>query len=129
MAVQAAQAGDRIAAVPVAAGVPCPLRRCAQTAGALVERQPATVLSTVEADLTECDYGNGQGRALSDLATEPLWATAQTQPSAICERPALWTQPNRTLDRAVMKIVKAGGGVQAMSRKERSSAKADGTTE
>ncbi len=32
--------------------------------------------------LTECDYGEWQGRALKDLAKEKLWATVQAQPSA-----------------------------------------------
>lgn len=80
---QAARTAERIAAVPVAAVVTSPLQRCAETARALLERQPATVASTVEVDLTECDYGDWQGRALSDLATEPLWATVQTQPCAV----------------------------------------------
>ena len=80
---QAARTGDRIAAVPVAAVVASPLVRCAQTARAVVERQPGTVASTVDDDLTECDYGRWQGRALSDLAAEPLWATVQSQPSAV----------------------------------------------
>ena len=80
---QAARAGNRIAAVPVAAVVASPLERCAQTAGAVVERQPGTVPSLVDDDLTECDYGRWQGRALSDLAAEPLWSTVQTQPSAV----------------------------------------------
>ena len=78
-----ARTGDRIAAVPVAAVVASPLERCAQTARALLDRQPGTVPSLVDDDLTECDYGQWQGRALSDLATEPLWATVQTQPSAV----------------------------------------------
>ena len=80
---QAARTADRIAAVPVAAVVASPLERCAQTARALLDRQPGTVPSLVDDDLTECDYGQWQGRALSDLATEPLWATVQTQPSAV----------------------------------------------
>lgn len=80
---QAARTGGRIAAVPVAAVVASPLERCAQTARALLDRQPGTVPSLVDDDLTECDYGQWQGRALSDLATEPLWATVQTQPSAV----------------------------------------------
>ena len=80
---QAARTADRIAAVPVAAVVASPLERCAQTARALLDRQSGTVPSLVDDDLTECDYGQWQGRALSDLATEPLWATVQTQPSAV----------------------------------------------
>nr|WP_298987960.1 histidine phosphatase family protein [uncultured Micrococcus sp.] len=80
---QAARTGERIAAVPVAAVVASPLERCVQTAHAILERQPDAVPSLVDDDLTECDYGQWQGRTLSDLATEPLWATVQTQPSAV----------------------------------------------
>ena len=69
--------------MPVAAVVASPLERCAQTAHAILERQPAAPPSLVDADLTECDYGQWQGRKLSDLATEPLWATVQSQPSAV----------------------------------------------
>jgi probable phosphomutase (TIGR03848 family) len=32
--------------------------------------------------LTECDYGEWQGRLLKDLAKEKLWKVVQTQPSA-----------------------------------------------
>ena len=35
-----------------------------------------------EHGITECNYGEWQGRALKDLAAEELWATVQTQPSA-----------------------------------------------
>jgi probable phosphomutase (TIGR03848 family) len=32
--------------------------------------------------LTECDYGQWQGRSLKELVKEPLWKVVQTQPSA-----------------------------------------------
>ena len=32
--------------------------------------------------LTECDYGEWQGRPLKELAKEPLWKVVQAQPSA-----------------------------------------------
>ena len=80
---QAARTGERIAAVPLAAVVSSPLERCAQTAQAVVERQPGTTPSRVEADLTECDYGRWQGRRLSELAAEDLWPVVQSQPSAV----------------------------------------------
>ncbi|MDN5685655.1 MAG: MSMEG_4193 family putative phosphomutase [Brachybacterium sp.] len=79
---QAALTGDRIAAVPVAGVVSSPLERCAETARAIVDRQRGAPSSSVEADLTECDYGQWQGRRLSDLATEDLWSTVQSHPSA-----------------------------------------------
>lgn len=80
---QAVRAADRIAAVPVVGVVSSPLERCAQTARAVVERQREAPPSSVDADLTECDYGRWQGRKLSDLAAEDLWQTVQAQPSAV----------------------------------------------
>ncbi|MFB7797613.1 MSMEG_4193 family putative phosphomutase [Isoptericola sp. NPDC056134] len=87
---QAARAAARMAAVPLVAVVTSPLERCRQTARVLVEHQagqpgadavaPPTV---VEHGITECDYGQWQGRALRDLAKEPLWSTVQSQPSAV----------------------------------------------
>lgn len=80
---QAAQAGERLAAVPLAGVVSSPLERCRETARFILERQAGTPAAPVEADLTECDYGRWQGRNLSDLAREELWAAVQSQPSAV----------------------------------------------
>lgn len=80
---QAALTGDRIAAVPVARVVSSPLERCAETALAIVDRQSGAPASSVDPELTECDYGQWQGRRLSDLATEDLWRVVQSQPSAV----------------------------------------------
>jgi probable phosphomutase (TIGR03848 family) len=80
---QADRTGDRLAAVPLAAVVSSPLQRCWETAQRILERQTGTPLSPVDPDLTECDYGQWQGRALSELATEDLWKTVQAHPSAV----------------------------------------------
>ena len=80
---QAARTGERIAAVPVVSVVSSPLERCQETARAIVERQTGAPSSSVDAELTECDYGQWQGRRLSDLASEELWKTVQSQPSAV----------------------------------------------
>ncbi|GAA5229891.1 hypothetical protein GCM10025779_07040 [Arthrobacter cryoconiti] len=37
----------------------------------------------VDPALIECDYGQWQGRMLSDLAAEDLWPVVQSQPSAV----------------------------------------------
>ncbi|MFC8731443.1 MSMEG_4193 family putative phosphomutase [Luteimicrobium sp. NPDC057192] len=82
---QAAATAHRLAAVPLVAVVTSPLERCRQTARAVVERQatgPAAPELVVERGITECDYGDWQGRPLRDLAKEPLWAVVQGQPSA-----------------------------------------------
>lgn len=80
---QAALTGDRLAAVRLVQVVTSPLERCQQTAQHILDRQTGTPALTVEADLTECDYGQWQGRTLAELATEALWPTVQSQPSAV----------------------------------------------
>ncbi|MFP3579031.1 histidine phosphatase family protein [Arthrobacter sp. SIMBA_036] len=80
---QAALTGDRLASVPVAGVVSSPLERCQETAQLILERQTGTPHAPVDPDLTECDYGQWQGRKLRDLATEELWPMVQTQPSAV----------------------------------------------
>ena len=49
----------------------------------ILDRQAGTPYAPVDPDLTECDYGQWQGRTLSDLATEELWSVVQSQPSAV----------------------------------------------
>ncbi|MEJ1193190.1 MSMEG_4193 family putative phosphomutase [Arthrobacter sp. R4] len=80
---QAALTGDRLAAVPVVGVVSSPLERCQQTAQLILDRQAGTPYAPLEPDLTECDYGQWQGRTLSDLATEDLWSAVQSQPSSV----------------------------------------------
>lgn len=79
---QAARTAERIAAVPLVAVVTSPLERCRQTAQAVLDRQDPVPPTRVDDRVTECDYGSWQNRSLAGLATEPLWATVQTQPSA-----------------------------------------------
>ncbi len=80
---QAALTSDRLAAVPLVGVVSSPLERCQQTAQIILDRQTGTPNAPVDPDLIECDYGQWQGRTLSDLATEDLWALVQSQPSAV----------------------------------------------
>ena len=79
---QAEKAAARLAAVPLAAVVSSPLERCRQTARAIARAQAGDVRVATDRGLTECDYGDWQGRPLKDLAKEPLWKTVQAQPSA-----------------------------------------------
>jgi len=79
---QAARTGERLAAVTLASVVSSPLERCRQTARAILERQDGSPSTPIEKGITECDYGQWQGRALRDLASEPLWSVVQNQPSA-----------------------------------------------
>ncbi|WP_461170846.1 MSMEG_4193 family putative phosphomutase [Arthrobacter sp. Z1-15] len=80
---QAAATGDRLAVVPVVGVVSSPLERCRQTAQFILDRQAGAPHAPVDDDLTECDYGSWQGRTLGELAKEKLWATVQSQPSAV----------------------------------------------
>jgi probable phosphomutase (TIGR03848 family) len=81
-AAQAARVGERLAGVPLAAVVSSPMERCRQTAKAIVAARTAPIPVSSERGLTECDYGDWQGRPLRELAKEKLWSTVQTQPSA-----------------------------------------------
>lgn len=80
---QAVRTGERLAVVPLAAVVTSPLERCRQTAREITSRQQVPLVrARAERALTECDYGEWQGRLLRDLAKEPLWKVVQQQPSA-----------------------------------------------
>ena len=80
---QEALTADRLAAVPLVAVVSSPLERCQQTAQHIIDRQTDPPYAPVDFNLTECDYGQWQGRSLTDLATEDLWPLVQSQPSAV----------------------------------------------
>lgn len=79
---QAARTGERLAAVPLAAIVSSPLERCRQTTEEIRRRQAAPPEVVVDEAISECDYGDWQGRPLVDLAGEDLWETVQRHPSA-----------------------------------------------
>lgn len=84
---QAARAGARIAAVPIARLVTSPQERCKQTAKAVADGQRGAghtvTRATTEKALAECDYGEWQGQPIKKLLKEPLWRTVQQQPSAV----------------------------------------------
>lgn len=79
---QAARVAERLAKVSLAALVTSPLERCRDTAAAIAKAQPGRLRVAREKGLTECDYGEWQGRPLKELAKEKLWTVVQTQPSA-----------------------------------------------
>src|SRR3954451_7826480 len=79
---QAERAAERLAVVPLAELVTSPLARCRETAKAVASRQAAKPRVHQDRGLTECDYGEWQGRKLRDLARLALWRTVQTNPSA-----------------------------------------------
>lgn len=79
---QAERAGRRIGVVPLAALVTSPLERCRQTADAVAAGQASPPETVVDDAVSECDYGDWQGRKISELAKEPLWKVVQANPSA-----------------------------------------------
>jgi probable phosphomutase (TIGR03848 family) len=79
---QADRAAERLSVVPLAELVTSPLERCKETATAVASRQGATLRPASDKALTECDYGEWQGRKLRELARLALWKTVQTNPSA-----------------------------------------------
>jgi probable phosphomutase (TIGR03848 family) len=79
---QAARTATRLEVVPIAGIVSSPLERCRQTAKFIVDRHPDTPAVSIDKGLTECDYGEWQGKSLRELAKEKLWSVVQTQPSA-----------------------------------------------
>ena len=79
---QAARAAERIAELPLAALVSSPLERCRETAKALAATQAGRVPVRTDRGLTECDYGEWQGRPLKELSRERLWTIVQNHPSA-----------------------------------------------
>lgn len=79
---QAARTGERLAAIQLVTVVSSPLERCRQTSRFVLERQSGSPATVIDKGITECDYGQWQGRSLRDLAKEPLWTTVQNQPSA-----------------------------------------------
>ncbi|ROQ39811.1 putative phosphomutase (TIGR03848 family) [Frondihabitans sp. PhB188] len=79
---QAARTAERLAAVPLVATVSSPLERCRQTTKFLRDAQEGSPPALIERAITECDYGDWQGRTLAELAKEDLWKVVQSQPSA-----------------------------------------------
>ena len=79
---QAAKAAERLAVVPLAELVTSPLERCRETAKAVAAHQQGRPRPHTDKGLTECDYGEWQGRKLRDLARLALWKTVQSNPSA-----------------------------------------------
>ncbi|GAB3493500.1 MSMEG_4193 family putative phosphomutase [Nocardiopsis coralliicola] len=77
---QAAGVAQRLAGLPVGAVVTSPLERCAETAAPLAEAVGAPLHT--DDRFIECDYGDWTGRALADLAGDPLWPVVQAHPAA-----------------------------------------------
>lgn len=70
--------GQRLRDITLSRVVSGPLRRCRETAQALV----AGAEVVVDDRLTECDYGDWTGRPLAELRRQRLWKVVQDHPSA-----------------------------------------------
>lgn len=74
---QAERVGERLRALPLAAVVTSPLIRCRTT----LELALPGATPVVDEGLTECGYGDWEGRPLKELAKDPLWPVVQQHPS------------------------------------------------
>jgi probable phosphomutase (TIGR03848 family) len=75
---QAKLAGSRLATLPLKSVVSSPLLRCRRTVQ--IALPDAEIIE--DEGLTECGYGDWEGKQLKDLAKEPLWQVVQAHPSA-----------------------------------------------
>ena len=80
---QVAEVGARLAGVPLRGVVTSPLRRCRQTTQALVGARDESCPVHTDQGIIECGYGDWTGKTLKELSQEKLWATVQSQPSAV----------------------------------------------
>jgi len=80
---QADRTAERLSVVPLVGVVSSPLERCRQTSRAILGRQDGSPAQLIEKGITECDYGDWQGRKLAELAKEDLWSVVQSSPSAV----------------------------------------------
>lgn len=78
---QARTLGTRLRDVPLDVVVHSPLERCVQTTDGLLAHRD--VARHVDERLSECDYGDWTGRALVELALDPLWPVIQDTPSSV----------------------------------------------
>ena len=77
---QAGAVAERLRPVPLAAIVSSPLDRCLDTAAAIAGGREQQV--QVDDRLGECRYGDWTGKAIKDLAKDPMWKVVQQHPSA-----------------------------------------------
>ncbi|HET9304314.1 MAG TPA: MSMEG_4193 family putative phosphomutase [Propionibacteriaceae bacterium] len=80
---QVAELATRLSGVQLRAVVTSPLRRCRQTAQALIAAQTDCCVLTVEQGLVECGYGEWTGKSLRELSKDKLWGAVQQQPSSV----------------------------------------------
>jgi probable phosphomutase (TIGR03848 family) len=77
---QAKSAALRLQEIPLSGVVSSPLERTVETAEIIVGERDVDI--ALDPRIGECHYGDWTGRALKDLAKEPMWKVVQSQPSA-----------------------------------------------
>ena len=75
---QAKKAGSRLSDLPLKSIISSPLLRCRRTVQ--IALPDAEIVE--DEGLTECGYGDWEGKPLKELAKEPLWQVVQQHPSA-----------------------------------------------
>ena len=80
---QVSELAGRLSGVPLRAVVTSPLRRCRQTAQAVLSARSDGCVMAVDQGLVECAYGEWTGRPLRELSKDKLWSAVQHQPSAV----------------------------------------------
>ena len=80
---QAAAAGERLAAVPLAAVISSPLERTRETADAIAAAHSPAPPLHLDDRVAEPHYGDWTGKKLTILAKDPLWKVVQAHPSAV----------------------------------------------
>ncbi len=78
---QASALAARLAELSLDAIVTSPLQRCAETVAAIADRRSAEI--KIDERVGECKYGEWTGKALKELAEDPLWRVVQAHPSAV----------------------------------------------
>jgi probable phosphoglycerate mutase len=78
---QAQAAGERLAALPVAAVYASPIERTTQTAELVAKHHGVPVVPLP--GVVEADYGDWTGETLADLAKTDLWKVVQLAPSRV----------------------------------------------
>ncbi len=80
---QAERAGRSLAELQIATVVASPMLRTRQTADLLLAARDAPLDVQVDDGLAEVDYGDWTGKALAELAGDPLWSVVQQAPAAV----------------------------------------------
>jgi probable phosphomutase (TIGR03848 family) len=80
---QVRRLADTLATVPLTVVVTSPLGRCLATAEEIASTQRDRPTVHLDERLVEVRYGAWTGRSLKELASQDLWATIQSRPSAV----------------------------------------------